>query len=367
MSDNNFFYFSDATKGESGKPVYIDFGLFPQFLYKVDPGTFDGIEIIKGIEGLRSSSVDVNSSSNSKDSFLHKKEIGAVEIHYKVYQCQDDGGLPGVYVTNIKSNYKGDGKDPGLYRARELSGFDANLDIKKQDSGVVDTVGACIGGMASLELTAKNAKKALERYGISGDGWKTDFGLFYIPVHIRNELGNWINPVSRQHDPLIAAKELALVIKSTQKARSIENLEPLDWLVVGEAAEILNKAVELLEKDPEAKILDKHRFRFLNPSIPRKGIFPNMLGVLKQKCAELTTDAVILNDNYPATVNLSLSLQETVDALGSRFHKKNIDMLTKGLAGASKGLGEARTKFASDTRPTFMSVVDEIARKVKTW
>ncbi|MES2822662.1 MAG: hypothetical protein V4732_03600 [Pseudomonadota bacterium] len=305
-----FVFFSPLTKGNCGRPIKIKASLLPQFISLVDPKSHDGQTIIRHIQGLRATAGQGGSYQNMNNAFEHMERVKHVQICYKILQV-DANSPVGVYITDLRSAYAGDGKKAGLYSVGKVG---SNLTIK-------DTLGLAISGAnivingscSSNEHASENALKLTST---------SSTVLFYNPSHVVNELGFWSNPTKHANNAQLAASTLAEVLMKNQNRTS-----SLNWHIEGEGAALLVQALSKVTGE-----LSNQKFRFIDPV----GDTTTTINLLKGKKAQLASDVVSYSGKRAAAISLlgqRNKLANTIKSLVSPGHpvhqerEKNVNKL----------------------------------------
>ncbi|MDH5179192.1 MAG: hypothetical protein OEZ39_17780 [Gammaproteobacteria bacterium] len=285
----NYIFFSNLTKGGTGKKLHIDARLLPVFLSAVDPDTHDGKETIRKIENLRGMAGQVDSLKNQQNAFDNMLLVKNLQIYYQVRDGQ-------VYITNIKVDYRGDKEEMGLYNVYTPHGLkEKKAHFVKDDKLPYGATKVYISGAVSkLKAAVAESQKyfANEKYVV----------LFYCPSHIVNGLGIWKSSL-QSHRANNAAAKLAEVINKNKKTTST-------WAADGEGAALLAGSLRHVPGD-----LEKLTFQLLNPV----GDSTKLLATLKQKQAKFLPQTVSIDKGHrPAHVSLLAqqpNMLKTVSAL----------------------------------------------------
>ncbi|WP_041598912.1 hypothetical protein [Hahella chejuensis] len=262
-----FIIFSKETQGKSGRKVFINTGLIPVFMTLINPDTFDGTAITKQIVALKGIAGGLQSCSNLKSAFEHMILIKHVQIFYKI--IQDGPVKAGVYITNIRPAYSRDTNQAGLYNVNPLSGS-SHASITHCPNSYIDSkynFAAINGASEGIEEAANNIYKTNIPKTDYGD--KQGFSLFYNPTHFVNDLGVWITPALKTHDPESAAKKLVEVFIDTSKHRRIMGKsKKLSWLIFGNGVKLLEMALNSIPAGLSERkdLLEQHKFQIVDPS-----------------------------------------------------------------------------------------------------
>lgn len=260
----DYVYFSDNTKGHTGKAVKIKIDLFPRFAALVDPKTHAGQTVIRQIENLRSANgatSGVHANANSPFRFMLKAEN--MQVFYAVLDGEEQGRKE-IFIGDIKPEF-GKGNDKtGLY---VFDAFYKRYQRYKQtnlDGKSVYLNGSC----DNFDTAIGNAKSRLP-------GRNENLALFYIPGNVVNELGVW-SSAARSERATESVNQLREVMKFNRDKK-------VGWVVEAEGAEIFSGAL-----DGFSGTLAGHRFRLIDPLTNT----PELLQKLKSKEIRATTDDV---------------------------------------------------------------------------
>src|SRR5690606_39016735 len=100
----DYVYFSDNTKGQTGKAVRIKIDLFPRFAALVDPSTHKGQTIIRKIENLRMvNGASAGVYSNANCAFRYMLQLSNMKVFYTVL----DGPVgKEIFIGDIKADFE---------------------------------------------------------------------------------------------------------------------------------------------------------------------------------------------------------------------------------------------------------------------
>ncbi|HEY6529386.1 MAG TPA: hypothetical protein VIZ65_11880 [Cellvibrionaceae bacterium] len=308
-----YIYFSDKTRGLSGKPVKIHTSLFLDFFCALDITTQEGQAVIRDIENLkvnpsafaksppialpkprtaespghvdRMAQVRKNAADMShqlkiqKETFLVTKNF---RVYYHIHQKEEDS-TPTVYISELQVIHRGQDSVGGLYQEKS-----ANGDLVLSKSAKADLDGKTVflsGATSSVEAAMEDAKYATGNHSVA---------LFFCPMAVADDLGVWkTNRLTEQTKNL--AKELEDTIRNNQT-------KTVNWLVEAEGAGLLSVAIEKISGS-----LEKHSFKFNNA----KANLPKLLGDLSQHKAQLTGEFI----GYQANKAALLTIVSQKDAL----------------------------------------------------
>ncbi|QFT55228.1 hypothetical protein [Microbulbifer sp. THAF38] len=268
----SFIFFHEKTKGQNGKPVFIDPKLLPRFIDLIDLNSEAGIKTANQMNLLKGPAAGITSDSNQSNGFEHREYIGGVQVTYIVYQEGNSHNRgPGVYITELKRANGESGRESlpaGFY----LSNFKNNewrLSSIKDDNipTVIGAIGAFFDGTKYDALSTAN---------VYGDYLKTtgnakpsqlnnSFFLHYAPSYLIDEFGVWKTGVQKLSGPDAGPQELArLLYKSLPWDERDETLKH-HWYVFGEGAKMLHRTLKEFKQLAGGKKLLQHCFYFVNP------------------------------------------------------------------------------------------------------
>ncbi|MES2673891.1 MAG: hypothetical protein V4660_06595 [Pseudomonadota bacterium] len=316
-----FVFFSPLTKGNCGRPIKINASLLPQFISLVDPKSHDGQTIIRHIQGLRATAGQGGSYQNMNNAFEHMERVKHVQICYKILQV-DANSPVGVYITDLRSAYAGDGKKAGLYSVSKAAISALPGSILSGSNVVINGACADTDDAARAALTLTNSSQTV---------------LFYNPAHIINELGTWRKPSKHANNAQLAASTLADVLTKNQNRTS-----PLNWHIEGEGTALLVQALSKVTGE-----LSNQKFRFIDPV----GDTTATINLLKGKKAQLTSDVVSYTGKRTAAVSFLNQRHKLASAItslvnvGHPLHQEREKSVAKLMSGTSNNAA----KFSNGT------------------
>ncbi|GLS26184.1 hypothetical protein GCM10007877_18990 [Marinibactrum halimedae] len=169
-------------------------------------------------------------------------------------------------------------------------------------------------------------------------------------------MGTWQTQQMKAFNPAAAAKELARVLIGTQKKRVSNQLPDVAWSIAGDGAKLLKLA---LGSCPG--FLDKHTFKFIDPSID----VSNLLISLEQKGAKFDKEPIkITGKNTAANVAIAKSLQNDNLSRTLKSIDRNLSAGTKQILN-SHGRNSAQINLSQQllknkgSGTTFMDIVNQ--------
>lgn len=265
-----FVYFSPNTLGRSGRPVYIDARLLPQFLSLVDVDSYQGMRVIAGIEQLRAIGGGIGSYQSTVRAARHMSRVGDISVYYYIeQQKQERNGIvqpAGLYITAIRTNKPDQGHRPNIYRI----GTD-RPEATNELSFSRDIPNASIITDSDV---ADGAATVLQHAPQDGWGKSLQTEMLFIPNRLSDEHGNWLTPALKSTNSTRIAKQVSIVLTQTQKNRVQENMETaLPIQVIGDASKVLQAALTQCNGH-----LDKLDFEFIEPTAKMDALLTNLRG-----------------------------------------------------------------------------------------
>ncbi|WLQ11921.1 hypothetical protein O5O45_19525 [Hahella aquimaris] len=364
-----FIPFSPETIGKSGRKVFIDAKLMPQFLALVDSRSTAGIKIVKKINELKSLAGGIVSCSNLNNAFQHMELVEHVRIFYKIFQPSDPtANEAGVYINDIRAGYKGDENKAGFYRVKGSSYMASSKPMPMQADKIIDHHAAISDHENTLGDAVRSCAKHTSTDGFSSN--PNNFSMFYLHSHIYNELGVWITPEQKQNNLDDAAQKLAKVLVETQAHRQAVNPgdEPLRWVIIGDGVKLLAKAISKLPspKPNYKENLSKHKFQFIDPTIDINPIARDLL----KTGASLDKTPVITGQqrNRSAVVSASFHRGQSARAinvignvLGEKVAGVNKDWLANTQI-TSNAITHAKSLISTPQNRTFIEMINQVTR-----
>ncbi|WP_431686637.1 hypothetical protein [Hahella sp. NBU794] len=363
----NFIPFSPETVGKSGRKVFIDAKLIPQFLALVDSRTPAGIKIIKKIIELKSLAGGIISCSNLNNAFQHMELVEHVRVFYKIFQIGDQKAKEaGVYINDIRAGYKGDENKAGFYRVKGSSAFSDMPPMPMKQEKIQENHAAISDHEQTLSEAVMSCARHTQTIGFGSQ--PQDFSMFYLHSHIYNELGVWITPEQKQHNLDDAAQKLARVLVDTQTHRQAFNSgdEPLRWVIIGDGAKLLAKAIGKLPS-PRAnhkENLSKHNFQFVDPTID---LYPITRDLMRTG-ASIDKDPIITGKKRNRATIVSASLHRgqsagAVSMVGKQTGEKVNDANKNWLAGTqvtANAITNAKSLISTPQDRTFLEMFNQV-------
>ncbi len=143
---------------------------------------------------------------------------------------------------------------------------------------------------------------------------REDTLLFYSHVNAINDLGVW-NSGRHSHAAKDAVEMLAELLNSNQSLH-----KGVDWIVSGEGASVLEKALTKLSGN-----LKNHSFKFHN-SICNSG---SLIKILSDKKAELKGEFFQYERNLRALASIALNRDQILSSINKLPNRKNYDIITQ--------------------------------------
>lgn len=358
QSLSEYIYFSPMTLGGvSGRSVRIRKDLFLPFFCVVDPKTYDGQNIIRQIENLRTTTTIVrkatgknttggakqsdshlNRLSKLNDSFSQLLVIKNLHVYYRVTQEKGDN-FPSIYITNIRVVNSGVNEAAGLYESGK--GMVSSKILQKAKSLNVD------GRKVYINGNAQGTKEAMvnARHATNDENAL----LFYCPIRTSDELGVF-GSSEKNSTTTATINELVDVFKQNQRA-----VKGVNWYVEGEAANLLAQAIKRLPGE-----LAKHSFTLINP-IANTG---NLIQGLTAKKAILDGEFLKYEQNRAALVHVGIQKDQLMQSIGKLPEAKNYDIITRrhilqgveSLSSTGKSVAAQQGKLRSTTQ-TFVQLL----------
>lgn len=312
----DYVYFSDNTKGQTGKAVRIKIDLFPRFAALVDPKTHKGQTIIRRIENLRMvNGASAGVYSNANCAFRYMLQVPGLKVFYTVLDGVGQSGKE-VFIGDIKLDCKESDDKPGLYVYDNFHNKHLNYNQTDLNGKVVYLNGYC----QNLKAAFANAQS---RVPIS----ESDLALFYTPGHCINELGVWESPRSekKMHD---ASSLLG-------KAMKFNHNRKVHWVAEAGGAAVFSKALDELNTN-----LTGHKFRLIDPLTN----VPALLHKLETKNIKPTTDEIApvayTGSNRATNMYMESQKQAVISALKAMKVKSYVeDVHHTAIAEIEAGLG----------------------------
>ncbi|USD23230.1 hypothetical protein MJO52_08855 [Microbulbifer variabilis] len=267
-----FIFFHETTKGQNGKPVFIDPKLLPRFIDLIDINSEAGRKTANQMNQLSSTAAGITSESNQTNGFQHRENIGAVQVSYTVYQEGNSHNRgAGVYITELKraNGISGAESLPAGFYLSKLGREGWGVEPIEDDTipTVIGAIGAEFNGTAYSAITsAKKYGKYLLTSGNANQKQLNDcFSLYYAPSYLVDELGVWKTATQKLSGPDAGPRELArLLYKSLPWDERDQTLKH-HWYVFGEGAKILHRTLKEFSQIAGGKKLQQHCFYFVNP------------------------------------------------------------------------------------------------------
>ncbi|MFC6634151.1 hypothetical protein [Microbulbifer taiwanensis] len=359
---SGFVYFHPSTRGQDGKPVFIDKGLLRRFMDLVDTATEEGRRLAVQVTELKSKAAGLESASNISDGFSHRQTFGGVEVTYAVFQRSNERNRgPGVYITGIRRVNKDDsGKDhaPGLYRVDFSAGRGWEISDSPCDN-ISTTVGAIGAVFSGGRYSAGETGRSFGGYfteKLSGGKLNDGFSLYYAPSYLVDSLGVWRTSEQKTNPQGAGPKQLAQLFKATLPWSSSANPEvKYEWYVFGEGAKMLSLALNEY-KGLGAGPLNEHRFTFLDPKASLGIVYKNLADV----GAKVSEPGFLMSRAaYAAKVHQVTVPGELVEGLQSQGASwTQADKLVQPLAAALKSFESRGPDF------TFAEMVKELMSNI---
>lgn len=321
---DGYVFFSDRTKGSSGKPVKIHVSLFMDFLSAVDTESHDGRAVAFDIEGLKNSAKansitplpqPRNSGGTKHESVLArlrninnimagKSECSLitknVRIYYHVHQ-KDGDKCPTVYISEIQAISGSNTKTGGLHEKQQSRG---RSNIRKVDSINLE------GRTLFVSRAMTNTNDAMREAQYLTDTHNP--ALFFNPPSVTDDLGIWKQPRLTQSTKNLV-NELERTIKENQKKK-------VNWIVQGEGAAVLAQALKNVSGS-----LESHNFKFNNP----RANLPKLLQSLSQKRASLNGEFITHSCDRTSLLAIASQRQELVAEIGGLAAPQGFDNISR--------------------------------------
>lgn len=308
----DYVYFSDNTKGQTGKAVRIKIDLFPRFAALVDPSTHKGQTIIRKIENLRMvNGASAGVYSNANCAFRYMLQLSNMKVFYTVL----DGPVgKEIFIGDIKADFERGNDKAGVYLYNT-----SFRRYKWYDQVGLDGKIVFINGLSSdLDDAARQARSRVETNN-------QNLALFYIPGSVINELGVWNTGYKSQ--VFKTAKEQFVNLMKFNRGNKVA------WIAEAEGADMLSAALDDLSGN-----LAGHRYRLIDPLTNT----PELLQKLKAKEVKPAGDEVapVAYTGQNRATNMLLSAQKgavisalkmlRVKGYAEDYHQSMVAELEKG-------------------------------------
>lgn len=237
----DYVYFSDNTKGHTGKAVKIKIDLFPRFAALVDPKTHTGQTVIRQIENLRmtnGATSGVHANINSAFRFMLKVEN--MQVFYAVLDGEEQGKKE-VFIGDIKAQFEEGNEKAGLHVFDALSRRYKSYKQTNLDGKLV----YLNGQEKSFDAALRSAQSRVP----SSDA---NLAVFYVPGKVVNDLGVWSSVTASQ-----LVKETVNLLRDAMK---FNQGKKVGWIAEAEGAEVFSSALDEIKGS-----LTGHRFRLIDP------------------------------------------------------------------------------------------------------
>lgn len=248
-----FVFFSEQTKGGTGKAVRIKIDLFVKFASLIDPGNEDGRVTIRQIESLRNSAgVSSGSLNNVNSAFKYMHKVKNMLVYYSILNDAEGTKKQAVFITDIRPGFAGRESKTGLY---SVDSFDGGVSPEK-----------------STDLSDKNVyvsgntRNILEAEEYAHKRMANVDAIFYSSQDVINDLGVWTRSGQSQHTKR-AVNELARLFQ-------LNSDKHVFWAAEGEGVSMVNHAL-----DETSSKFDKHAIRLIDPVADT----PKLLQKIKSK------------------------------------------------------------------------------------
>lgn len=249
-TSTRFIPFSAATLGDRGRAIYIDAKLLPQFVLAVDVRSYQGQNIVRGIEQLRATAADLKSHQNMAHAAMHMSTLGDLEIYYAIQQHSGERGS-GIYITNIKNNTQ-HGELPGQYLVADGRPQPSAEAFKNQPHGSI----ICA---AHLAAAAEKSAKYARGVDLQSD---EPMALFFIPQPLSNTEGQWLTPLQKNTCTRALTAQITQALQQAQQAARKRGEQHLQRLYIhNNADQWLGQALSQLNGS-----LSNLSFEFIDPS-----------------------------------------------------------------------------------------------------
>lgn len=290
---NDYVYFSDNTKGHSGKVVKIKVGLFSRFAALVNPHTCDGQTIIRQLEALRASNcAGPGVHTDTQSAFRYMLKVKNMQVFYAILDGKDKGKKE-IFIGDIKADFAAGPNKAGLYALNTVTNKMVPNAAAELDQKIVYLNGQCDNMLDAVE----KATTALEIPVAD-----TNLRVFYTPGNIINNLGVWSSTTQSQ--------ETKDVITQLRNIINLNNKKRVLWVAEGEGADIFSKAL-----DSVTGSLATYRFRLIDPVTNT----PALLQKLQTKEIKPTTSEVApvqyTGKNRTATLSIEACKQVLIDSM----------------------------------------------------
>ncbi|SMF30408.1 hypothetical protein SAMN02745866_01971 [Alteromonadaceae bacterium Bs31] len=327
-----YIYFSNNTKGHSGKPVKIHTKLFVDLFCAIDPSTHEGQMIIRDIESLRAKlatdslpspamgPIDPPRMSTGHKQRLEKirrvqrgmaeqhhmqrertLETNNVRAYYHINQNPGDAA-PTVYISEVQIQHDKSKHAGGLYdyvssgRGSKKLQSAKNTVLSNRDvfiSGATDTLADA--GKAAMQVTNSPSP-----------------ALFFCPSQTANDLH--IGKQSRLGSGTQKlVNDLGKIINDNQGNK-------VSWFVQGEGAGLLSHAL-----DKVAGALDGHSFKFDNARTQ----LPKLFEKLNQRKAQISGEFLHYFQDKQALLAIASQKQQLLEQLGALPAGSGYDKITR--------------------------------------
>jgi hypothetical protein len=333
---DGYIFFSDNTKGMSGKPIKIHTSLFIDFFRAVDPGTHDGQAVIRDIESLKAKAkanvIATLPAPKNRQSPAHIKQMSKL---HKINNVMAGRRECSLITRNVRAYYHIDQKDDDNCSTVYISEVQVISDAVAKIGGLYDEKGGR-GGLNELVKVDKvnlegrslfvsgskeSPKKAMEDAQVLTN--KMNPAIFFNPPSIADDLGigkaKRLSPSTKK-----VIQELERTIKDNQRKN-------VHWVVQGEGAAVLSHALNSVSGN-----LEKHSFKFSNA----KADLPNLLGKLNDKKAQMKGEFIDYSSDKIALLAIADKNSELLKRMSELPKTSGYEVISRRLLmGQLKSLG----------------------------
>ena len=268
-----FLKFHPDANGASGRTVYIDPALIPRFLELIDLSSDAGVQVARGLVGLKNAAAGINSDTNNSNAFQHRTTVQNVVATYTV--LQNGGRGAGVYITHLQHGFGRDADQPGLYKVEPRYQGDSRWTVTQDNSSTMPSLVGALGALAPTEDGKSNAidtadafaSGALAKERIMG---ANGFSLFYTPTYVIDGMGVWLTSDQKQSClSANCAKKFAQLLANTEnKPWGPGASERYKWYIVGQGAKVFQQALQEYKRLSKHPLNRSHDFYFVDPQVP---------------------------------------------------------------------------------------------------
>ncbi len=285
-----FIYFSKNTMGKSGKPIFINPELLPNYLNHIPYKSHDGQLISKKIINDLRAVADGHKSGSALRKrgyfYMDFSYFGkyATRLYYRIFQDKANGSIrePGVYIYDLKPTLSKESSEEGLYEIfhhqasqtwRQKRVKEDKPSIKHKEFVVA---GFTKNGSYDIDKTIKTANT------FRRENDNSSFNLYFNPGYLIDNNMLWEPPQQRKISKSAGTKELEEILTNTEN-NWISAIESSETKVYGNSSELVKKVLNSAFKSH--KKFTKQTFEFVDPISPLP-----LLKQLSERCGSQFSD-----------------------------------------------------------------------------